>query len=283
MSLEMSENNQIISISASKIKLAFEDCYGKYYFKYVEKIKTQEVVWPGTLLGEVIHKFIENSIHAIQNKVKLKDFKQDINFEQSFTEKLAEYKKNNKAFKFSRGTSKKDFLLKGQKYSELFVKFIYGFIENQHGVFYPEHRIEFIDSDNNRISGIIDLLIQLDNLFSVIDFKTTGDWNKWFYVDWKNDIQSLMYLYLVYENKKAFIKSYDYLILDHEQRALFFKNYEYLEHELDEKIQYIKRIIAKLVNIHKDPDYKKYKKLFRPEQTKCHFCDFKDKCAFKTI
>ena len=117
----------IISISASKIKLAFEDCYGKYYFRYIKKIKTEEIVWPGTVLGEIIHKYIENSIDAINTGIDLIDFKETINFEKTFSEYLANYKKNNKLFKYSRDTNKKDFIVKGQKYSELFVKFIYGF------------------------------------------------------------------------------------------------------------------------------------------------------------
>ena len=285
----MSEQSQIISISASKIKLAFEDCYGKYYFRYVKKLPVQEVVWPGTTLGEIIHKYIENSIEAINNSVKLEDFKKSIVFEKIFSEYLANYKKHNKVFKYSRDINKKDFLIKGQKYSELFVKFIYGFIEsekNENTILRPEYKIEFT-KDNIRTSGIIDLFVDSQAINKkVIDFKTTGDWHKWFYVDWKNDIQSIMYLYLIYESMQAFVNQYDYLILDHNKKIIFFKGYSYTHEEIIDKIESLKRIIYKLVQMHlesaQDLD-KKFFPYFKPEKTKWFFCDFKDNCNLKVI
>lgn len=280
--LSMTDTKEIISISASKIKLAFEDCYGKYHYKYVLKKEVSEVVWPGTTLGEIIHKFIENSINAINNNININDFKKTIMFENIFEEYLTNYKKNKKLFKWSKDTSKKEFLIKGQKYSELFVKFIYGFIESEkeEGVeFLPEHKIELFEN-NIKVSGIIDLFIKKPDINKVIDFKTTKDWNKWFYVDWFNDIQSLMYLKLIFSKWELFVSSYDYLILDHTKKTIFFKNYEYTQEDVKEKIELINRVINKLVSMHKQEPDKKY---FQPEKTKCFFCDFKDFCKLKVV
>lgn len=270
-----------ISISASKIKLAFEDCYGKYYYKYVLKEKIEEVVWPGTILGEIIHKFIENSINAINNNISLNDYKKTINFEKIFFQYLEEYKKINKVFKWNKGISKKEFLNKGQKYSELFVRFIYGFVESEKqegAILIPEYKLE-IEDDEKIISGIIDLFIKKENS-KVIDFKTTKDWHKWFYIDWLNDIQSLMYLKLIFEKLQIKINSYDYLILDHDKKVLFFKDYIYQPDEIEEKIKLLDRIINKLITLHRSGENTKY---FMPEKTKCFFCDFKDICKNKII
>lgn len=276
----------IISISASKIKVAFEDCFGKYYHQHVLKEKTEQVIWPGTSLGEIIHKYIENSINAIQNNITYKDFKQTINFEQTFQEYLVQYKKDKKLFKYSRDTNKKQFVLKGQKYSELFVKFIYGYIaleQQDTKLFIPEHKIELFDEAGKK-SGIIDLLkISHDDIYKVIDFKTTKDWNKWFYLDWENDIQSMMYFYLIKEKYQTYVKEYDYMILDHDKRALFFKSNTYTQEEIEKAIEKIKKLINLLLSLHKDPEKELAKKLYRPEKTKCYFCDFKDNCKRKVI
>lgn len=277
---------EIISISASKIKVAFEDCFGKYYFQHVLKEKVNQVIWPGTSLGEIIHKYIENSINAIKQDIPLQEFKKTIIFESIFEDFLKQYKKDNKTFKYSRDTNKKQFLLKGQKYSELFVKFIYGYIELEKAdtkLFIPEHKIEMFDEAGKK-SGIIDLLkITIQEIYKIIDFKTTKDWNKWFYIDWMQDIQSMMYLYLIFEKYQAYVQEYDYMILDHDKRALFFKSKTYTQQEVIDSITTIKKLITLLITLHKDPEHQMVKKLYRPEKTKCYFCDFKDKCKRKVI
>ena len=269
-----------LQLSASKINL-YKLCPGQYKYRYIDKVKIPRVVWPGTGYGDVIHLILEWSINALTIGVNKKDIIQVLKdglFQDLYDAWL---KENKEVFRQSRAYTYKSFIKKGIKQSIMMVKFLFSFYDEYYKLL-PEFAFDFEYEFVKGITfkGIIDFLyFKSEGEYKIIDFKTTKHNEKFYFVDWDNDIQSLIYIYFCYTFFNLLPEDFNYLILNHELNFLFFKE-KRIKNLYNNKEKYF----IELTNIIKDIKkfYKKQDtKLYKPTQEKCRWCDYKELCPKK--
>lgn len=269
-----------LTISASKINL-FYDCPRKYFYRYLyiwEEDKIKQVSWPGSGFGEAIHKVLEWTAYELLNKESAKNIFKKLNGK--FKEYYDLWLENNEdTFRASKGYSYKKFIDKGEKYALLITKFFISYFDNFIDIL-PEKKFEIkykLSKYDVNINGIIDLVYFFDNGFKIIDFKTTKESNKFYFINWKIDTQSLMYLYYCLQEYKSLPSSFSYLILNHEDRTLFFKE-QLIEKQPEKK--FFKGLTSQINEVCKytlKPDLE----LSNSSQKTCMWCEFKEICDLK--
>lgn len=272
-----------ITFSASRIKLA-HDCFGKYYFRYMKRIKVPQILWPGTVFGLVTHRILEETLLA---KKAGSDDKKIIEgnkglFEKYFNEILNE-KKDTQKFKKSRdyAMNPNAFLNKGEKGVVSLTKFILKYFDGYKEV-YPEEAMKerYVFSDNIILNGVADLPIEIsDDNFRIVDFKTTKDSNNFYFVHWDTDVQSKFYFYLAWKKFGKFPDGFDYLVFNHVTKNIFLNSVTAIEKPTTEKefssfFAPLTYQINEVVRMHKDPKTEYY----NPEAIKCGWCEYSDWC-----
>lgn len=273
------KTNDKLLLSASKINL-FYDCPRKYFYRYLyiwpdEKIES--VSWPGSGFGEAIHKTLEFVSISLMNNEK--DVLKTINGK--FKEFYDLWLENNKTtFRASRDYVYKKFIEKGEKYALLIGKFFINYF-NDYIKILPEEKFEIpfkYSKYEVNLNGIIDLVYFFENGFKIIDFKTTKESNKFYFVDWIIDTQSLIYLYYSLQTYGKIPDSFSYLVLNHEEKTLFFK--EQLIDNIDNENKFFKGLTYQVNAVCKytlNPDMN----LNNANAKTCRWCEFSDICELK--
>jgi len=262
-----------LSLSASKLKL-IDDCFGKYYFKYIEKVNVPQVLWPGTLRGSVLHAILEESVKMkldrIDNDLILQSVKGK--FKKYFLEGKADKSKGK--FTKTRTYNEPDYLEQGEKSAINFTRFVINYFHNIKFAF-PELTIEkeYEYVPGIILKGIIDLPIitEFDKL-RIIDFKTTSDSEKWYFVYFPEDIQKLSYFYLGLQHFKKFAEGFDYLIYNIDEKNIFFQSINYPEEPFD-KEKFFKPLTER-IEVVKYLHFNPNEKYYNPSKNSCKWCDF---------
>jgi len=260
-------------------------CLGIYHYKYIEKLETSSVIYPATVIGEAVHYYLELFFTQINeehfNWAKQKIHKPTLTYKQFiektklrlFTDVFSEYLDGVKAdktkeFRLSRGWKLEDFLKVADSWVWEILKFLIKLFE--YGQFSSE--LEFSCKYKNvEVNGIIDLVLQVDEDLYVVDFKTTKDSSTYYFVNWDNDPQSLVYYYALWKEKGIKIKKFSYFCFNMENKTILVNSIEYTKDYTKNFEDIIKKF---LVNHKVSSDKKKW----TPSQNNCRWCDFKKQC-----
>lgn len=285
--------NEIIEVSASRINLYYT-CPRQFLFRYIynwpEGEEPRQIQWPGTGYGQAIHDVLEWV--AIQLNEK-KDPKEIIKasgakFKEAYDKWLL---KENHNFRKSRTYDYISFIAKGEKQAQMLTRFLYSYFVDMNdltdSVLHPEHEfiIDYKLVKNVRIKGIIDLKFDLDyihNRYKLLDFKTTKESEKFYFVDWVIDTQSLSYLYYCLETYGVLPESFSYLVLNHEQCMLFFKETILPNDNKINKKKFFRGLTAQIEEVSafmRKPNIC----MANPQKTRCYFCEYNEYCQYKYI
>lgn len=250
INLDFNVNN--FDFSATSLKVFFE-CRRKFYYKYIAKLKdhNSELRPKGYELGSFVHEFLE--FFYKQNDISLK------NFEYLYSKMIQDKGIINPYLLFEINIWKnklKDFL------SQDLIRF-----ESSNKLINTEKRFD-IKLDGINFVGSIDRIDYEDNIYKIIDYKTSSS----FKVDTSknyedsNDFQmEIYYLYLNNELNNKDIECYYYNL----------NNSKLIKEEmLEEKIKllYMKIKYIKSLN-NENLDFSK-----TDEIKNCNFCDYRYLC-----
>lgn len=269
----MSEERKY-QISNSKLS-TLKDCFGKYFYNYIEKKEVQKKVFPQTIFGLSLHKILEDALTAKKNgsdeKLILKACKNAL--PDYFNEFLEE--KEKQGFKFIKTREyDSNFITKAEKISISFVKFIFNYFKEVHD-FKSEVEIRTSWNDKYDLMGIADLIVwDNEKDYRIIDFKTTGDIHKFYFVDWEKDMQSLMYSFILNKEKKDYPKSFEYIVLNKNEKIILINSVKNVEKFNSTHFEYLDSSIAELIEKHKNPSVEFYS----PSPEKCKYCDYNSLC-----
>lgn len=273
------KENKKLTLSASKINLFYE-CPRKYFYRYLyiwEDEKLQSTSWPGSGFGDAIHKILEFTTYNLKEGEKDLIRKAEGKFKEYFDKWLMD---NEKTFKKSKDYTYKSFIEKGEKYAKLIVKFYISYFNDFIDIL-PEKKFEVpyeYSKYDVSLNGIIDLVYFFEEGFSIIDFKTTKESSKFYFVDWVIDTQSLIYLYYSLKEYKQIPTSFSYLILNHIDRTLFFK--DQMVNEIDNEKKFFKGLTSQINDVCKytlKPDFD----LHNSSQKTCFWCEYESICELR--
>jgi len=211
---------QEIKYSVSRYKLQL-DCLGKYYFRYIKNIEVEKLTWPGTIFGSSIHKYIEDNLQKVDEIKKLSDYKK---YNLPLFNKYYQQEKNLQianGFKIGKPRMFNEDRLMGE--AEKWLPNIFRFLKN----FLPKGKIMHEDEINNSIevnnvkinnTSIIDLQVASEDKLWLFDFKNTKHPTNYFFINWKEDPQSVSYLYFTREKKP---ESFSYIVFDIDDSMIF--------------------------------------------------------------
>lgn len=292
-----------IYFSASRYSL-MNDCLAKYKFHYIDKVKVETVTWPGTIFGTSVHRMIElflflykrnkstfqKDIEKIKQNKKAKKLEDLISkiFIHIYEKELSKYDPRKKKSKFKHITTKfrktRDYninktISNGTKWCNKIIIFLIKYINIDKTK--SEVKLQFSVKKGNyniMLTGYIDLLLENNNKsMSIIDVKNTKYPEKYFCVDWENDIQSLTYLYLTQKNLKQFINSFSYFIFNINENMIFINNQTYSENKIKEDIKNFNKKLNDFIKNH-EKALKDKKDIYFPEKNKCYWCEFSSGC-----
>lgn len=260
-------------------------CLGIYNYRYIEKVDVPLVIYPATVIGEVIHYYLElffaNVTEENYKWLKERIYKPALTYKvflkktgmRNFVEEFQEYlqtikKDKTKEFRVSRGWKQEDFEKSADSWMWEILKFILKIFEYKTFISEMEFSCNY---KNVQVNGIIDLVIEDEKNIYVIDFKTTKDSSTYYFVDWETDPQSLTYYYALWKEKKKKITYFAYFCFNMLEKTILVNRIEY-------KKDYIKNfetIMEKFLYNHNISGDKKH---WSPSKENCKWCDFKNKC-----
>jgi len=277
-----------------------KDCLGKYYYQYIEKPNVKRNTWSTTIFGEIIHEQIDlflkkyqieasfkKEVDKIISKSKIKfeqDFlkKHELHFEKIFEETLARYKKEKIKVTFTRKFPTKTFLEFGDKWGPEVLKFIVRYLnineqfenEKEFSIQIPK---EFLSKKTTiKMSGIYDHKREED----IVDFKTTSMPEKYYFVDWDRDIQSLLYYFSFKEESGRYPKSFTYVVFNILDSMFFVVKHDYANTK--ESIDIMKKNFKQYIDYFLEKhDVSSDNSNWNPEVTRCKFCDYNKICKAK--
>lgn len=263
------------SISASKIN-SLKDCLGKFHYKYVIKIEQTEILFVNTLIGLVIHSLMEESISMVKAGFKLNKINEFIenNFELKYHSILEIEISKNKVLYAKKGFKESEAIKLGIKWTKEFLFFLNRYLLRYSKEFYTEKKFEF-EYKNYLINGFIDFIsVNSKDEYHVLDFKTTSDLRKWYFVDFSSDVQSLFYSFAILNEFKQLMKKFSYLILSKEDRIIFVNSEKENRNEKE-----ITNSFNKIIKVMNDArENSSNLKLYNPEESKCGFCSYSNIC-----
>lgn len=291
----------LVRLSKSQIQIQ-NDCLGKFYFQYIKKADVKKHTWSTTIFGEIIHAQIENFLNKYKDDVSFKEvvnkvlskkklsfsktflYDHDLGFKNQFETIEKEYIEKNTVIKFTRKFPEKEFFNYGDKWSPLVIKFLVKYLridlpfENEKKFEVEVSRKllgkDFKDKRKIQLVGVYDHLREND----IVDFKTTTISEKYYYIDWLNDLQSLMYYFAFYLENKRYPEAFTYIVFNLLDSMFFITQHSYdnSEQSIEKMRSIFSRILEKfLINY----DMAEDKKYWKPEPTKCGFCVYKDICS----
>ncbi len=269
----------IDSISASKINL-IKDCLGKFHFKYIQKINQKEITFTATIIGLTIHQLMEDCVAMIRKRIKLSKINEfiELNFESKYKSIIElELSKNRVLYK-KKGFKEPEAIKSGIKWTKEFIVFLNSYLLKYSKEFYTEKKFEF-EHKGFLINGFIDFLsINSKDEFHVLDFKTTSDLKKWYFVDFSSDVQSLFYSFAILKEFNQVMKKFSYLILSKDDRIIFVNS----ERENRDKKEIEEAFDKIILLIQRAKENSSDTKFYNPHETKCGFCSYSNICpSFK--
>lgn len=138
---------------------------------------------------------------------------------------------------------------------------------------------EFLDKKQKisiTMKGVYDHKRESD----IVDFKTTSMPEKYYFVDWERDIQSLLYFFSFKEEGGEYPKSFTYVVFNILDSMFFVVKHDYAntKESIDIMKKNFKQYIDYFVEMHKKASDNKY---WNPEKTRCKFCDYNKICEVK--
>lgn len=265
-----------IKISASKISIA-EECFGKYYYRYIEKPDIKNVCWPGTVQGTVNHLLLEEALH-LRKKGASSDviIFQSLEKFESEIQKEFEARKQTDILKYPRNYNYEEFIKHGKEIISEYIRYTLNLVPK--GLeFETEFKIEETIPDLGVIlNGYIDLIYwdNSDNIH-IIDYKNTADITKWRNYNWESDIQAKMYILMVYKKYGRLPKTFSYLVIDKKWTKV--SKFEYIV-----KSDFIQNngfgfIEKKIKDLVKNTLFHNTS-LFTPSEELCKWCDYRTIC-----
>ena len=247
-----------IKFSASRYGLQ-KQCLGKYHFNYIEKLPVTKTTWPATVMGSSIHSYIENYLGLLSNENDIKKLP-------PLSVTYASQKKNvldsGEKIGKPRGYSEESFLSEHDLWVKDIMRFLFLYLPNGKRVFEEEINFEIGDVT---VNGFIDLQV-IDDQNYIFDFKTTKNPQKYFFIDWERDIQSLLYMVA----KRA--HSFSYLVFDKENKLILTQSRG--GYHLDQESG-LKQMTQEFVSLHHQSADSK---LWSPSPEGCKWCEYKKNC-----
>ena len=278
-----------IRLSASKLKM-IKECFGKYFYKYIAEVKVPEKTWPATIYGLVCHGVLEESLLARQDGQSEKEIflqhTQPGNFKALFYKTIEAEKEKNRKMGHPRFYDEEEFIAQAEDGLKTFLKFVLGYFKNFHKLL-PEEELEADWEWDKEITlgGVADLPMFLEKLiYRIIDFKTTQHSENFYFVNWFEDIQSLMYIYMCWKKFGIFPQGFDYLVFNWKENNIFLNSITHATPPADDKMKDffkgLHQILLEAKIMHRAPK----KSYYFPTVEKCRFCDYKSICdkAIKT-
>jgi ATP-dependent exoDNAse (exonuclease V) beta subunit len=270
----------MIIISQSRLNKARE-CFAQYYFQEIEEIKIPDTIWPGTLLGLIIHKMAEEAIFMKLKGINEREIMKHISttfrhyFDQEYDRAT---KEKGGVFKASKGYSEYIFMERG---SEMALNLIRNLLVDLRQIpytnLYPEKNISVQYKENILLDGTLDLVVDLPEWIEIIDYKTTAKMEKFTEKDPRTDFQSIMYTRFAEDLYKKPVKSFTYYV-QHSKSTDFIKvpfkrtiqNFAFIERTLTEHMQKVQ-------------DGRNGNLEYSPSEDNCRFCKFKKKVCNRGI
>lgn len=239
-------NKKLIKLSASAIK-TYESCKRKYWYSYIDKRKLPRKNWPHLVLGNFVHKVLEDFHNALLENP-------DLEWRPLMSECANQAKKTYKLDKESRG--------KATEMIESYLQYLERI--GMPNVLANEESFNFKLSDDVLVRGYIDRVdIQDDGTYHVVDYKT----GKSKYLD---EFQVTLYA-LHIQNKTG------------EELEQIIGSYQILSEDSSLKTYKIgqKELKATKNKILKIADDISTEESWEPNPTfLCKFCDFSDHCEY---
>lgn len=265
-----------LKVSASRLALA-DECFGKYYYRYIEKPDIKSVCWPGTVQGTVNHLFLEQALHLRKKGASndviifslLEKFEEEIN-------KEFERRKQTDILKYPRKYVYEDFIKAGKSALAEFLAFTLHEVPKGYE-FETEFKIEEkLENPDVILNGYIDLVYwdSYDDIH-ILDYKNTNDIQKWRNYNWDQDIQSKLYILMIYRKYGKLPKSFSYLVLDKKWTKVCKFEYVVRSDFLETNgFGYIDKKIKDLVknSLFHNTD------LFTPTDELCKWCEYTKLC-----
>ena len=268
-----------IKISYSKIHL-FHDCPRQYFYRYLTDLKIKPTIYPGNLIGQVFHNAMEQTV-KMKNENK-SDQEIIISLKGRFEELYAKKVEENKSdYRVSRElSSKKDTFFKSHDRMMIqIVKFVLSYFFQENVKIVSEQSFDIVwDWDHDVIvTGVLDLQLQYD-VNRIVDLKITKDSSTYYFVNWVENIQDLMYEYYSWKTFGVLPASFSYLVFNREEGTLFFKEKKIVGNiEFESYFKYLHDEIQKLKAFILNPDME----LVNPSESKCRWCVYSNMCTFK--
>lgn len=272
--------NEPVNISPSKLNL-FLKCPLQYYFRYLYNWKKKPIQtnWPGSGFGDATHKTLEWSLNELKNGKPTTQINRELVMLKVWTmfyDKWLKEKKEDGSLKISKNYNYEKFTSKGEKYCKYMIQLMFKECKN-FKILKTEEKFssDFKFLKRVEINGIIDLALFFTDKYKLFDFKTTKEGEKFFFVDWERDIQSLIYQYYYYILLEEMPHSFCYLVLDHEKKVIFSKEI-YLS-KIKKTKKHFKYLIDSLKFIRDfslNPDLS----MANPSENNCRWCDYKFWC-----
>jgi len=270
-------NKEKINISYSKINL-YKDCPGKYYFRYLTDLDIRQTIWPGNVYGQALHSVVEDAIEMRNNNIKNEDIIKNIsdNFSKHFFEEQ-QSAIDKKLWKKNRDYNETKVLRYGKKLSISTVEFILKYFNEYDIQSEVEYSFTWDYDTNIQLNGFIDLEFKKEPIVFIGDLKTTKDSNNFYFVDWDNNIQKIVYDYFMYKQYNILPSGFAYIIINTEERTLLLKDYMNLETNLDKHFKVLNSYIKVLKKFALKPKLD----MCTPDEIKCKWCEYNDYCPHK--
>lgn len=283
----MSDLSQKLWLSASRINDA-EECFGKFKYRYIDEIKVTGKLWPITAMGLTIHAIMQVCLDMKQN---------GLNDRQIYSESKGkfkmmldatvdeEFKKNNRRFIPTKDYNEKEFLVDGERYSLMMVHNILSRYQRCHKVVSEQkfrHEFTLFPLPVPVVfTGKIDFLFMMSpTIYDIIDFKVTKRDDAFVNVDWLTDLQSRIYLYLLWKEFGVPARSFSYMVLNAKKEILFNNGYFVIQDYNDPRTidKLYLPLKATIERIHEQVLIHKERVNYQPEATRCMWCDYNTMC-----
>lgn len=276
------KSTDAITLSASKINLFFT-CPLQYYFRYLYlwDNKPIQINWPGAGFGEAMHKILEDVSKQLVDKVSPHKIIVEHAANCQWTKYYEKWMKDrikDKTLRKPKSYNHKRTIEAGEKFAKIMSQFLIDY-SNGFTDLKPESEftIQYDYIENVLLNGFVDLTLFFNEYSKIFDFKTTKYPEKFFFVNWENDTQSLIYLYNHLKTYKQLPKSFSYLVLSHDNKIIFLKEI-ILQNDLStqkELFELLTEQVKTVVEYTRNPNIN----IAIPEEEKCMWCDYKQWCT----
>ena len=274
----MEEIKKEKDISYSKISL-FKKCALNYYAKYINKqFETdKETLWPGGIIGSACHNGLEKVIAMMvagESKKNIEGSMKGI-FPSLYQQIRDGIDKTKTVYKESREfkDNPDGFMSEGDRALMNITRFFTSYF-NEFKEIESEKKYEAQATEMVKCVGVVDSRLVLNDEFYIADLKITGDSSLYWHVMWENDIQSLMYDFLLEKNIGSTPTKFMYLVWDRTLKILFLK--ERPVGKMNRKV--LDKYINELSKFNLESNEEMAIKMANPSRENCLWCPLKASC-----